>query len=37
MYAYAQEADMASHQVKAPIGKVAVKLNGQEIPVSQAL
>ena len=37
VYAYAQEADMASNQVKAQIVKVAVKLNGEEIPVSQAL
>ena len=37
VYAYAQEADMASNQVKAQIVKVAIKLNGQEIPVSQAL
>ena len=37
VYAYAQEADMASNQVKAQIVKVAIKLNGQEIPVQQAL
>ena len=37
VYAYAQEADMASNQVKAQIVKVAIKLNGEEIPVSQAL
>ncbi|MCA1862442.1 hypothetical protein LE191_20250 [Janthinobacterium sp. HSC-3S05] len=36
VYAYAQEADMASNQVKAQIVKVAIKLNGEEIPVSQA-
>ncbi|PLY39288.1 hypothetical protein CSZ94_27265 [Janthinobacterium sp. ROICE36] len=37
VYAYAQEADMASNQVKAQIVKVAIKLNGEEIPVQQAL
>ena len=37
VYAYAQEADMAINQVKAQIVNVAVKLNGEEIPVSQAL
>ncbi|WP_251373738.1 hypothetical protein [Janthinobacterium sp. JC611] len=36
VYAYAQEADMASNQVKAQIVKVAIKLNGEEIPVNQA-
>ena len=36
VYAYAQEADMASNQVKAQIVKVAIKLNGEEIPISQA-
>jgi len=28
---------MASNQVKAQIVKVAIKLNGEEIPVNQAL
>ncbi|MNL94829.1 hypothetical protein D3C81_46210 [compost metagenome] len=37
VYAYAQEADMASNQVKAQIVKVAIKLNGEEIPVQQAM
>ena len=37
VYAYAQEADMASNQLKAQIVKVAVKLNGEEIPVDTAL
>ena len=36
VYAYAQEADLASNQVKAQIVKVAIKLNGEEIPVNQA-
>ena len=36
VYAYAQEADMASNQVKAQIVKVTIKLNGEEIPVNQA-
>jgi len=36
VYAYAQDADMASNQVKAQFVKVAIKLNGEEIPVSQA-
>jgi len=36
VYAYAQEADMSSHQIKAQIVKVAIKLNGQEIPVTAA-
>ena len=37
VYAYAQEADMSARQVKAQIVKVAIKLNGEEIPVQQAL
>lgn len=36
VYAYAQEADMGSNQVKAQIVRVAIKLNGEEIAVSQA-
>ena len=37
VYAYAQEADMSARQVKAQIVKVAIKLNGEEIPVSAAI
>ena len=37
VYAYAQEADMSARQVKAQIVKVAIKLNGEEIPVQQVI
>ena len=37
VYAYAQEADMSARQVKAQIVKVAIKLNGEEIPVAAAI
>lgn len=36
VYAYAQEADSAQHQIKAQIVRVAIRLNGEEIPLGQA-
>lgn len=36
VYAYAQEADSSQRQIKAQIVRVAIRLNGEEIPLGQA-